>query len=483
MRWKSIWFRGENVVFTFDINEVAVTASRENLSYGRNEPTAAAIKKKVDAYTDEIKDKVRSEVLAGKNSWEQRIISDRISKVMGQRSLGMSALFEINTELFGLKHANITLDDVTVAEEITTEMEVTKGVKKAVKTTTYHDVVMVRTVVSSRSGGASITYPNQPAYSVQATENTVVVIQDMENKEQRRTGYRINLLPHGTPVVWLRYYPKHDDKGVLLAAKLKKLEGATVYTGSDLPEIPSNARGVSQYTYTPTLATVVTVTDGKIVENTKRNVTEEEAKVGGFIVPTYRGCLGENGDGETVHPRFLVGSSLEFGYIPKNCKVIVVPATLKHRFKGTQWKNLIDKLEATQIDDKLIGEVTTAASLANDSQMLYALKRDVPKMKDNATLMGILSPMFPSDDAKDMLNRARMLKSTIGRYFNTGGVGYSECSKISAEMSTKIAETYPMLSVVYGNKKPIDIINSYVYTQDTLINADASTPNCKGTLT
>lgn len=460
------------VVIEFPMGELEPTASREELSYGRNEPTIGSIKKRVAIIAAQMEIEAQKSYLSLPTYWDACVKYAADISNTGQPEFIRNMIQ--NTASWNGRKLTGCLE-LTLPAPKYVQNPSTGGVS-------FEPVVAHAAHVLSRQLGLrSLRYNGGYKLSVPAKSETIVVVEDLtEGKLEPRSAQRLlnyvkgNFKTGKLQVIWLRVYNTKNEAGALTQF-LSELDGAQVLMMSDIPEIPRAVRVSNSNGYRaprqPVLARVLNT--GGFRE--MRELTDEEFEAGGFYFKLERSTPVDVPAGFAAPQHLLLQLQAVMG---KNLNVYGAPKSVWKKFAGEQWINFYDYAKKWVEDQKF-----NLVMLQERNRALGLMKRDSLFKLLVLGLGGIgsNSPMFDYTMEATRLDQEKVQDAAkVERLLNALGI-YQYTNEITpsdpireewAALSAKVSEDYPLLPILahhmdVNSNITLDKMTDYVILCDT----------------
>lgn len=354
-----------SIVIDFPVGDLEITASREELSYGRNEPTAASIKARAAQIVAEARDQIDAKFDPSQTRWEQCCAYAELS---GDHNMP------------GFMKGILT----RYAKE--------KGLETAEKLKTHfaYDTMLIDGWSLKRE---NLSFRTSKETSVSAKPNLVVIFEDCTEKRVKRSAARVRkyLAEKDKPyALWVRLTSSSRMQQIVHDV-MERFDGAEFI---DIASVePPPIERVNQ-PRRPVLPRIYQHGDF----NSRVDMDEEMLEEGGIYVPLERmkPVRPEGADGVA----YVLAALQPCGVpIPK---VYGIPKSLAKEFVGEQWVNLYDY--AAEKLKQMSDGITEVHTNAEASEFLFA--------DDLVTLL--MRGFTPEDFADD--SPAQDIFALIARY-------------------------------------------------------------------
>jgi hypothetical protein len=460
------------VVIEFPIGELEPTASREELSYGRNEPTIGSIKNRVAIIAAQMEIEAQKSYLSLPTYWDACVKYAADISNTGQPEF-IRNMIQRTASWNGRKLTGC-LELTLPAPKYVQNPSTVGGSFEPVVAHAAH-------VLSRKLGLKSLRYNGGYKLSVPAKSETIVVVEDLtEGKLEPRSAQRLlnyvkgNFKTGNLQVIWLRVYNTKNEAGALTQF-LSELDGAQVLMMSDIPEIPravrvSNSNGC-RAPRQPVSARVLNT--GGFRE--MRELTDEEFKAGGFYFKLERSTPVDVPAGFGAPQHLLRRLQDVMG---TRLNVYGAPKSMWKKFAGEQWINFYDYAKKWVEDQKFNLAVLqernhTLSSMKRDS-LFKLLIMDLGGIGSNSPMLDYIMEAAQLDQEKvqDAAKVERLLIA-LGIYQHANEITPSDPIRAEwAALSAKVSADYPLLPILayhmdVDSDITLDKMTDYVILCDT----------------
>lgn len=308
-------FLGHTFVIDFAMGELEITASREELSYGRNDPTTASILKRIDEIIAGLLDKCLQEIESCPTYFEA-CVKFREQASSGQIPSAVRTLLRLKGQWRG--------------QQLRESFEYFPGIG--------WDVTVIE---KSKLRNAVYKFSGCSKFSIPASSGVVVMVEDLTEgpllkSHKRVQNYALENRANIDKLVWVRVQNAQRRMHQLIDF-FGDIDGATIVMVNDLPEPPKPVRYGST-TRRPVQARVIG--SGDFDEHVSMDAEDFEA--GGVYVPLERMTpvvpMGYANPSTIVRCLRACGVSLPVVY--------GAPKSMIKKFSGDQWVSLFDYARA-----------------------------------------------------------------------------------------------------------------------------------------
>ena len=433
-----------HIVMDFDIGDLEITASREALSYGTNEPTTKSIIKVIDHVIDTMADNILASYGTFDTYWEAccAFSSDMNNNVLPAAVKGVVknfAMYDGRPLIASLSTADMGMGTNVCLMD-------SKKIRRVKHVFKYDE----------RAWGSASYAP--------MSKHTMFLVQDCTtDKRVIRISDRIKTLIRDaeinpTRVVWVQVW---DQVGMDSLAELKtKLDGA-VFHDINSVELPKSA---------PVFRSPVSIREMDNKKGTfkeKAYSTDLILEEGGYYVPLTRMEPARTAAGSS--PRVVREALIECDVISEYVTIYGVPKSLQKELDPTLWINIYDL--AGEAVDKFArgknGDLTRqrAALLIKHSNLFriaLACSGQIDKKSDMYDVC-LLAETVSGVDSR----RVRTFSKLEG---TLRSVSYDSHVLLEDKkaMDDIVAINYPMLSVLSNHtaNPGVDMVVEYVNSQD-----------------
>ena len=442
------------LIVDFDMGELEITASREELSYGRYDPTATSIKTKVETIANGIREKVEADIDAKPTYFEACIRYRELEQ--DYRS----------PEVVRIAARGATWRGQSLKDHISIRSAKNVGLNLSIHSRTQLEMA---------------TYKFKPTYNpkITAHDRTLVVFQDdSPGTRVHRTASRIQhaYKTHDyNQIVWVRIHDIRTARDSIIHL-MEQLDGAEFVNAADLELPKTELTSTGKYERKPVLARILRQDFSKCIE-----LSPEEFEEGGFYVPLERNVEVTDLALSAYRCRQLLVST---GLLDAETWIIGAPKTLWNKFKGDQWTNFFDYVrEQAQLLD-----MSTVPEIAARNRAKRAVGRDkVLEFLANYVDATKLTEGSPVHFAMDLKNRAHETEIvdvdsilSLARACDLVVPESEQVDEMEEDLAAVLEEVdyrYPLLSVFYEKRLayydiPVDKVTDYVILCDTHMGAN-----------
>lgn len=460
------------VVIDFPIGELEPTASREELSYGRNEPTTGSIKKRVAIIAAQMEIEAQKSYLSLPTYWDACVKYAADISNTGQPEF-IRNMIQHTASWNGRKLTGCL--ELTLPEPKYVRNPSTGGAS-------FEPLVAHAAHVLSRQLGLkSLRYNGGYKLSIPAKSETLVVVEDLtEGKLEPRSAQRMlnyvkgNFKTSKLQVIWLRVYNTKNEAGALTQF-LSELDGAQVLMMSDIPDTPKVARvsNASGYRAPRQPVSARVLNTGGFRE--MRELTDEEFKAGGFYFKLERSTPVDVPAGFGAPQHVLRRLQDVMG---KSLNVYGAPKSMWKKFAGEQWINFYDYakkwVEEQKFNLSVLQERNYALDAMKGDDLFKLLVLDLGDIGSNSPLFDYIMEATQLDQEKvqDAVKVERLLYAMgIHQYANENTLPDPIRAEWAA-LSAKVSADYPLLPILAyhmdGNSDiTLDKVTNYVILCDT----------------
>ncbi|AWY09217.1 rIIA lysis inhibitor [Ruegeria phage vB_RpoS-V10] len=304
---------GHTFVLDFPMGDLEMTASREELSYGRNDPTAASISKRIDEVLEVLKEKA----LASYDECETYL--DACCKYREEIT---------SPQLPGVIKSMIMKDAKWRGRGLDTTLSIPsmRGVSMAV-------------IVKEKIKNKTYRFTTTPKNSVTASKRILVAYEDLsEGEEIKRSPARLREFANNNrskydTIIWVKVFSVRNCVSPLMQFFID-FDGIDVIAIADMELPASNRTSGGNYVRRPVMARYID-SSGNFNQIA---LDDEDFEDGGIYVPMERMNAQNSPSGHSpVHVYNLLRS---LGAINEN--VYGAPKSMQKKFEGDQWVNLYD---------------------------------------------------------------------------------------------------------------------------------------------
>lgn len=298
-------------VIDFNIGDLEITMSREELSYGRNEPTTASIRRKVAGIVEELKELAATRFAACRTFWEACIL---YNETVGDHSL---------PQFFRNTYARYSTWNGV-------KLEATFTVNSP-----RHYAEMMH-FDNKQLAKRTVTFRPIPKADLFARKGTVFLFEDMSGGHRvKRASTRVRLWKESTlakQAIWMRFH----DRETMLRTVIELMER---FDGAEFINIEDIALPVTVRQHYERRPVMVRVFDGTDFDN-QIDLDEDDFEEGGIFVSLER--MIPLIPTRARHPRYVIAQLRALGAIDRNMPIYGAPKSLRKKFDGEQWVDLYD---------------------------------------------------------------------------------------------------------------------------------------------
>ncbi|WNL50698.1 rIIA lysis inhibitor [Ruegeria phage RpAliso] len=435
---------GHTFVIDFPVGDLEITASREELSYGRHEPTADSIRRRLKEIMKELEAVIASHFEDAPSYWEACC---RLSDVI--RSHGLPTFIN-----------NMFKNHATWGSE---KIKTTLRYEKTERTGCYIDMLN-----GKRLTNKVLRHNAEYKIDVEAHRRTYILVEDMTNgKKVKRANARIKAWqeearPH--QIIWIK---AHDPKGMVLEVLrvMEAFDGVEVLSVEDM-EVPAK-----DSTYRFRRPVQVRIMDGASFDG-RVDLDEEDFEEGGFYVPLER-MIPVRPVGAR-HPFSVHQALVDLQIVRRGTPVYGAPKSLMKKFEGDQWVNLYDyaREELMKRNDGIAEKQARNKDIADvrSDVFLRYLAENV-----NLAEIGVSSPLQDAVTLRDMalseplhaIQQITELALAVNVPLVMGDdVDTSPLMDEASEIKDRVCEAYPMLGMLaergFIDDSLVDMLTDYV---------------------
>jgi hypothetical protein len=433
-------------VIEFEMGELEMTASREELSYGRDEPTAASIMRRV------------AQVL------------DDITAIANVRYESKATHFEASVQHVEDVKSNLP----TVFKEVLKERSTWRGQALKTEYLIPNRFAGMELYVMKRKElqRATQRWKKENNVSIEARPRTVIMIEDLTGIDKiKRAASRIKnyLTPSIQQVLWIKVWNMRKAQNDLLNL-LQTFDGVMdVVDVSELP-VPVSEWGGSGGTRRPVMARLL---NSSGFENTVA-LDEDEFAEGGIYVPLERmipvvpsGCYA---------PERMARALRAAGAIEANTPIYGIPKSMLKKVAGSQWVNLYE-VAKEWVEDNPADVAGTYARKHAVRIVLEDDELDLLRRFADLSRCGSYSPVHEAVALREQAS-AEVI-ADVSPYVNVcdalgkaveNDAANDALADLYSELREVINERYPLLEYmgrVSYNDKAVDLVTDYVIMCDT----------------
>jgi hypothetical protein len=333
-------FAGESVILEAPIGSLAVTASRESLSYGPDEPTDKTIRRLLAKFAEEVVAEQIKKTLSSKtytealknhfNCLDSLRGSFRTHYAKKVRDWKGYSLPETNN-FYYYPHAGVIYWDYDYQQD--RRVQVTQTSTKA--TIYYRDLDSVAIVVENvTDGNRDIRGPKRILQWWKTFDN--------DTRPTRLIWFQIDESDKGQLEKLISFFCKHPDWPVTLV--------------KDMPDIPKSVRTKSTVKAKRLRGTYLSSISGD-----QEDVTIQDFEQGGWYIKTENNRL-HNWQGQESNFLYLLSVAKKLKELPDDAVIYVAPKTLWPKFEGNKkWVEITHKIKPMILKHKA-GLVKSAES-------------------------------------------------------------------------------------------------------------------------
>lgn len=438
---------GHTFLIDFAIGDLEITASREELSYGRNEPTTAAIKAKLATVAAELRDEVAKRYATCKSLWEASILFNETAKN-----------YSIPDFLRKFYQTFANWNGADIGRKVFPVTGQRGG-----------EVCLIE-----KKGLSRVTNPFRPVFNsltIEAKARTAFVFEDWTEEKLKRSSARFDKFRDETrsleQVIWIRFTSKTAMKE-MVSDLMERFDGAQFVNLADY-EPP-----VSERSYQPRRPVEPRLMSGGEFD-TRISLDEEAQEDGGLYVPLER--MKAVTPAGSWSPGAVYNLLVNVGAIERNTPVYGAPKSLMDLFEGDQWTNLYDFAAAWLAENGENASVMQAreraTSLVRNDTLLRFINANVELGKvsadspsqEVAALLGTVA----QETVKDRSSYVFQLATALGKQLDAVEVEDALFGLYTEVRETALA-AYPMLTLLYErviyNDNLVDIVTDYVIMCD-----------------
>lgn len=443
---------GHTFVIDFPMGDLEITASREELSYGRNDPTAASILAKVDEIVEGLTQKCLDD-FASCETYFDACVKYR-DQTMSQQIPG-------------------AVKEIVKREARWKGEELDNQIKVASRHIGWEFSLLDR----NRLGHVNYRFKSSYEISVPANPKTVIFVEDYtEGKDVKRGAARVKTYVQNNrstmdQAVWVKVYRTRPAEKELMRF-FDRFDGVEVVMVNDLPMPEKISRGGSGERR-PVQARIW---DSYHNFDIRVSLDAEDFEEGGLYVPMERmePCVPARCHG----PRTVISLLQFLGALDR--PVYGAPKSLWKKFEGDQWVNLYDYAKEwfdAQDED-------FSANRARRDAVRRVVNSDVLDFLDDYCRTGDLSDRSLVHTAMELYETARNDKTRDLSKLVELGMALDKPVHMDARVRDELEDelelveeelfaTYPMLDLltnsdVIQNDNVIDKVTEYVIMCDTV---------------
>lgn len=439
------------LIIDFPMGDLEITASREELVYGRNDPTAASIKAKLETIAEGMVEEATRRFAEAGTYFDacclyRSFLHDRnVPEVV--RNIARSAEWR--------------------GQKLSSTIEVPSHDYRAISFCLMDSHKLGRTQYRYDAVHRNV--------SISARKKTAVIIQDdSHGVTVHRAATRIKHAQQENQweqVIWLKLSSLRLAQDGLIRL-MEELDGCEFINAADLEVPPSAARDRSSYSRQPVLARKL----GRSEFNIRVDLTDEDFDEGGLYVPLERN-VEVGGPGVSAHR--LRDLMVSLGALDSDTVIIGAPKTLQKKFTGDQWVNFFEYAAewAQTLDVSFVPKQEARAralSKVRNNDMLdfitdYVRREDLSdgSVAEHAYDLYERSHGESTVDTRDLRAVANIFDLEVSEGDVTDE--YEDELELILE---EIEDRYPLLSVLHDHHvsyrdMPVDKVTAYVIMCDT----------------
>jgi hypothetical protein len=441
----------KTLIIDFEMGDLEITASREALSYGRDEPTADSIKEALKRIEVEMVEKFREEIFGAPTYYKACVATRRMER-------NGALPYKIRDEL----SRGVSWNGMQTANRI-------KTVFSGGWSASYFD--------HSRRRHKQYRFQSQYTQDIPAYENLTIYVEDLtECRKFRKAATRIKLNEERTAseaFLWvkvfstrgitqdmIRFFDMYDGARIIMVSDLDEPERSSEQYKTRSPRRPVQARAYDGYNF-----------------DTRAELTEEDMKSGGIYIPLKRNTNADPFFG--VSTIRLIDLLYQVGAISRETKVFGVPHTLRKQFAGSQWVTLrsfatkwFQSLTFNFVD--MIADQTAASRARNDYSFPRCLEAlDCAELDEDSVVRKLKNFQDEIHGLTDFDARSyRLIARALDQYFPDDDPDVQDHVFVSTAdfLTSEIKEAYPMLSLIPDylscDEENVDTLRSYVINCD-----------------
>jgi hypothetical protein len=307
------------MIIDFEIGELEMSASRESLSYGSKDPTAASIKARVKTIVAEMVASFTTQYDAADTYWDACI------------------LYREHTHASNIPQAVRSIINTNATykgKKLTASLSIGNRAQYDVHLDDHFQFTSLTGKLSNQVYRFDYYATNA---SINPSDKTAIFIEDLSGKvEPKRASARIKMAQvenKYTQILWIKYEGGKESADSMIRL-LEVFDGATITDINDLPEITRQSVGgasrrpvqVREYRYTNF--------------DTRVDLSPEEFTEGGYYVPLERMAPVKPSAHST--PEEIWDALKRSGAVESDATLYGAPKSLWKLFKGAQWINVYD---------------------------------------------------------------------------------------------------------------------------------------------
>lgn len=435
-------------VIDFGIGDLEITASREELSYGRNEPTIPSIRARVGAIIEELKATAAQRFAECRTYWEACVL---YYSTVHDHSL--PDFYRKMYEKYGTWNG----------KALQKKFPLTRG--RGFEVMHFDSKAFSRATVSFRPATANIDLIPQ--------KNTVFLLEDLTmGRKVKRASARVRLWREATKskqAVWIRFHSHAQMSEVL--PKLME-----TYDGAEFIDIESIELPVVERSNAPRRPVMPRVFDGNSFDDCVE-LDEEDFEEGGIFVSLER--MNPVIPAGASQPRTVINYLVRLGVISKDTPIYGAPKSLRKNFEGEQWVDLYDFarewLAENGKDAPVIQAREHAVSVIRTDSTLRYIRDHVAVEK----IGNLNSPVLEVEALFDMAVTVRdmeakdifALANALGKRLD-GNEHHDGLLDLHSDLVARLHAAYPLLATlvrrVSYDDNLVDLLTQYVNMCDTV---------------
>jgi len=447
-------FLQSTVVIEFPIGDLEITPSRESLSYGRNEPTADSITKRVRTIVSEVVDGILADYEKCATYW------DAVVKYRQHTAMNLPEC------ILKLVRSNAQWQGVRLEKHI--------RVSRAANGYRALDFCELSGKALDRRTFRFDRY--QEKVDVEPTDKTIMIIEDLSlpvKERAKRVAARIRHYSRENSlrqVIWVKYYGSGKQEADAFVCVDGLLDGIEIVYASDLEE-PAR-ESYSGGTRSPVMVRLMNEHSYRDFDE-KVELTPDEMDEGGIFIrlernqPQYPYKL--------AHPQQMVRILRQMGAIESDQRIYGVPKTLWKGFEGEQWVDLYDLAKETydETDGADAALRARAINTIRQNSVLRSLSDYLDPSLIDAQSDAISAVEFfnavKNEDTSQANTLLEFVRAMGDEEMLEGDVPEVGEMEFHAEL---MEESYPLIEMIctnyrYSNRdKLVDILAKYIYTCD-----------------
>lgn len=450
------------MVIEFPVGDLEINASREALSYGSKDPTAASIQTRIRTIVKEMVDVFMAEYAAADTYWEACSLFRRHIANSSALPEAVRDVIQKHAAWNGRKLSNTIL----------------------VSTKPDAPVVIRRGFAIHSIEGAKL---NNQAYrfdyyckdvSVRPEAKTAIFIEDLESKQKpKHVAARLKQAYRDekyTQIVWIKYTGGRGAADAMIQF-LEIFDGADIQDVNDLPEIARNSLDGGGLGIRRPVQVRLHGRDGRFDQ--RADMSPDDYAKGGFYVPLERMQPVRNAGCSC--PTTVWRALRECGVIPQEAVLYGAPKSLWKLFKGSQWTNIYDMAQKHYKNNKPKRKVAKARMIERvlESEKLRYLARNVRidlLMDESPALAAIEFYQRAGRAEKPAVQHIFRLASAVGKREEFESWANQHHPELDQHLAA-IESRYPLLSHFdsYYLRREVDMLHHYVQACDKAAEYDS----------